>query len=361
MKKKSVARIKDIAEKAKVSAGTVDRVLHNRGRVSKEVKERVLAIVKELNYEPNILAQTLVSNRNYRLAALVPDPKVDEYWEAPLRGIEKAERDFRQFGLEVVQFIYDPFNVKSFKNIASKLDDNSIDGILLAPIFSQESLHFMSKWKKAGIPFNLFNTHIPDFEPLVYIGQDSYQSGILAGKMLHYGHPSPTTFMVVHIDEDLKNSPHLLKKEQGFYDYFQQDDCKSFQIITAELKERDNKAIFHQQLEQQLNCFPQTTGIFVTNSRAFYIASFLEEKGIENIRLIGYDLLEKNKQYLEKGIISFIINQNPFSQGFLGIELLLNFLIFKKRPDPIKYLSLDLITRENLIYYSNKTYLHNER
>ncbi|WP_234408903.1 LacI family DNA-binding transcriptional regulator [Marinilabilia salmonicolor] len=44
-------RIKDIAEKANVSIGTVDRVLHNRGEVAKKTKEKVLTIAKEMNYQ----------------------------------------------------------------------------------------------------------------------------------------------------------------------------------------------------------------------------------------------------------------------------------------------------------------------
>ena len=57
--KKKIVRIKDIAEKAQTSKGTVDRVLHNRGRVAEDVRERILKIIEELNYEPNFIAQSL--------------------------------------------------------------------------------------------------------------------------------------------------------------------------------------------------------------------------------------------------------------------------------------------------------------
>ncbi|PTN06283.1 LacI family DNA-binding transcriptional regulator [Mangrovibacterium marinum] len=355
MAKKSIARIKDIAERAKVSTGTVDRVLHNRGRVSEDVKQRVLAIVKELNYEPNILAQALKSSRKFTLAALTPDPKADEYWEAPMQGIEQAEHDHRQFGLEVKIHTFNPADQNSFKDTISKIDKNSYDGILLAPIFGTESLSYMSEWKSAGIPFCLFNTHIPDYEPLTYIGQDSYQSGILAAKLLHYGHPAPTTFVVAHVDEDLKNSPHLIRKEIGFTDYFQQANLSDFNIVKLELNDRNNKAAFYGQLERFLAEHPDTSGIFVTNSRAFHIAAFLEEKQLGHIRLIGYDLLPQNIDYLNADRINFIINQNPFSQGYFGIKTLADFLIFKIKPAAIKYLPLDLITKENLRYYLNSS------
>ena len=97
--KDRIVRIKDIAERAGVSPGTVDRVLHNRGRVSSEARAKILQIVEEMNYEPNLIARALGSNKIYRLAALIPDDNVDLYWEAPRQGIEKAEKDLKQFGI----------------------------------------------------------------------------------------------------------------------------------------------------------------------------------------------------------------------------------------------------------------------
>ena len=48
--------IKDIARMAGVSAGTVDRVLHNRGDVSEKSKEKVQKVLDEINYQPNVFA-----------------------------------------------------------------------------------------------------------------------------------------------------------------------------------------------------------------------------------------------------------------------------------------------------------------
>lgn len=349
--KKYNVRIKDIAEKAEVSTGTVDRVLHNRGRVSEKVKEKVLRIAKELNYEPNMLARALVSKRDYRIATLIPDPELDEYWEAPYKGIEKAEKDLRQYGVTVVHHLYDLNDAQSFKEAAEKVTDSEFDGILLAPLFYREALTFLNKWKRRGIPFNLFNTHIPDYEPLSYIGQDSYQSGVLAAKLLHYGHPQPATFIIAHINEDVPNSSHLIKKEQGFIDYFQQQTPENFQIAQTELNGDPNKPEFSEKLDRLLKKHPDTAGFFVTNSRAHTIASYLYRSQQTQIRLVGYDLLPKNLAYLEKGVISFLINQNPEGQGYWGIQILIDHLIFKKKISAIKYLPLDIITRENLNYY----------
>ena len=349
--KRNIVRIKDIAQKAGVSTGTVDRALHNRGRVSEKVREKVLRIARELEYEPNMLARALVSKREYNIAAMIPDPSLDEYWEAPLKGVVKAEKDLRQYGVIVTQHIFNQFNVESFKATAEKVSESRYDGILIAPVFYRESLAYLSKWKKEGIPFNMFNTYIPDYEPIAYIGQDSYQSGVLAAKLLHYGHPGPATFIAAHIDEDVPNSSHLVKKEQGFKDYFDRQTENEFRIITADLKASADKDSFSGQLDKLLDNNPETAGIFVTNSKAFTIAAFLEQHNQKHIRLVGYDLLQKNLACLEKGIINFLINQNPKKQGYFGIQLLIDHLIFKKKVGPIKYLPLDIITRENLDYY----------
>ena len=43
-------RIKDIAELSGVSTGTVDRILHNRGKVSEEAQKKVEKVLKEIDY-----------------------------------------------------------------------------------------------------------------------------------------------------------------------------------------------------------------------------------------------------------------------------------------------------------------------
>lgn len=57
-------RIKDIAIKAGVSVGTVDRVIHGRSGVSESSKKKVEEILKQMNYQPNMYASALASNKN---------------------------------------------------------------------------------------------------------------------------------------------------------------------------------------------------------------------------------------------------------------------------------------------------------
>lgn len=351
MKIDTPIRIKDIAIKADVSTGTVDRVIHNRGRVAEDVKERVLKIIKELNYEPNLMARMLGSKKQYYFAALFPDDSYDVFWLAPKLGIEKAEQDLKQYGVIVEQFVFNPYDVEDYQKKAAELTAKKPDGILLSPIYYKETLPFFEKWSKAKIPFVLFNTQIADFDPLSYIGQDSYQSGLLAGKLVHYGQPEPCSILIAHIDEKIINAQHLVKKEEGFRNYFAQNNLeRKYNILRVELK-RSNLADFIKSLDDLIANTIDLKHIFVTTSQAYDIAKYLEQKGITHIKLIGYDLIPSNLHYLNNGAISFLINQNPKGQGYWGIYQLADRLVFKKDVAIIKYLPLDVVTKENLSYF----------
>lgn len=353
-KGKKIPRIKDIAELANVSPGTVDRVIHNRGKVSQKAREKVLKSMKELNYEPNVMARALVSTGKFRIAALIPDPANDEYWVAPYQGVDQAETKMRQYGVVVDKFLFDQNDPLSFKEEASKISESDYHGILVAPIFYRESLAFLNRWSKQGIPFSLFNTHIPDYKPVVYVGQDSYQSGVLAGKLLHYA-CRQGTFVIAHIDKEIPNSTHLIRKEQGFIDYFGENDLqKQINIVRIEISEWTNKKDVYRKFDDLFQQYENIHGFFVTNSRSYIVGDYLINKNLQNIKLVGYDLLSKNLALLESGTIDFLINQNPRGQGFMGVTLLVDHLVFKKSIEPIKYLPLDIVTSENVQYYVDK-------
>jgi len=353
--KNTIVRIKDIAEKANVSTGTVDRVIHNRGRVAEDVKQLVLKIIKELNYEPNLMARMLVSQKQYYFAALLPDHNYDNFWLAPKLGIEQAEQDLKQYGVTVEQFVFDPQDAEAYVKQAEEVTKRKPDGILLSPIYYKETLPFFEAWNEEKIPFVLFNTQIADYDPLSYIGQDSYQSGLVAGKLVHYGQPEPCSILIAHIDEEISNAQHLVKKEQGFRNYFVQNNLEHhYNILRVELK-RSSQSGFIKKLDEILEQTTDLKQIYVTTSQAYDVAKYLEQRRITHIKLIGYDLVPANLHYLEKGNISFLINQNPKGQGYWGIYHLADHLVFKKEVPILKYLPLDIIARENLNYFLNET------
>jgi len=66
-------RMKDIAKELGLSVVTISKVLRNHPDIAEETRERVLRRVKELDYQPNITARSLVTGRSYLIALIVPD------------------------------------------------------------------------------------------------------------------------------------------------------------------------------------------------------------------------------------------------------------------------------------------------
>ena len=64
-------RIKDVAELAGVSVGTVDRVLHNRPNVSEDARKKVEKALKDMDYRPNVYASALAYNKKYTFCCIM--------------------------------------------------------------------------------------------------------------------------------------------------------------------------------------------------------------------------------------------------------------------------------------------------
>src|SRR5690606_25667728 len=223
-------RIKDIARMAGVSKGTVDRVLHNRGRVSPDAYQKVMKVLQEIDYKPNLIARTLSSNKSYRIAALLPDPANDGYWAQSAEGIRMAQSEWAYYNTSIDVYTFDQYNKESFKQVATNALATHPNGVVTAPIFYDEALTFFERVREQEIPYVLFNTNIPEVRPLTFIGQDAYRSGTVGAELMYLGQQSGGKLAVLHLDEDFHNSLHLLEKERGFRAYFAHRNTLHFDI-----------------------------------------------------------------------------------------------------------------------------------
>jgi len=343
-------RIKDIAQKAGVSAGTVDRVLHQRGEVSVETRIKVMRIIEELDYSPNLLASTLASSRPRVIAVLIPSTsKENPYWAEHLRGIRRAGIEMKQYGLRLDIHTFSMSNTRDFRKKSEKLLKANPDSLLIAPVFYRESVHFLGKCRKKGIPFAFIDTPIDQFEYLSFIGQNSCQSGAVSGKLLSIGNLQNGKYLVFNITREKDQLYHLTEREKGFRQFF---DNKGYtpEIISADIHDGANNSI-------RKNLIPfrekpdELNGIFVTGSKVHRVASVLDELKMTRVRLVGYDLTNENREYLKKDIIDFLISQQPEEQGYLGITTIFNHLVLKKEIPGLQAIPIDIITRENLEQY----------
>lgn len=345
-------RIKDIAEMAGVSVATVDRVLHKRGKISEKALKKVMDALEKTGYKPNLIASTLGSNKKYKIATLIPNPVLDDYWNQSCSGVFNAQEDWEQYNVHIESFYFNLHERDSFKKVAEQVLNFEPDGILIAPIFHQEANAFFETLDERKIPYVLFNTNIPEAKPLCFIGQDLYQSGRVCAEMLTARIKRPGNVAVLHINEDIQNAVHLSEKERGFRDFFKDNRMDDYNIIRFEF-ENYSESVFSRELLDVI-VQNQLEGIFVSTSKGTHLtASVIDKAGKRDIGLVGYDLLKDNIHYMYEKVINYLINQNPRKQAFLGISYLVNYLLFRKMPPATVLFPLEVVSRENIKSYLN--------
>jgi LacI family transcriptional regulator len=306
-------------------------------------------IVEKTGYQPNILARTLGSNKTYTITALLPNPQQDEYWGLATDGVEQSKEEWAQYGIRLKLVHFDLYDKNSFQKQSEEVLQAAPDGILMAPIFYQEALHFTKACEKVKIPFVLVNNDISQSHPLSFIGQDLYQSGRVGAELLEMNQHKGGIYAILHVYDDVHHSVHLYEKEQGFKDYFSEKD-NGFIVKSLDLNYTHEPTI-----EKELNTLlsdKQLRGLLVTTSKgANVVSGLLDKHGKFGIRLVAYDLLKENLHYLNRGIIDFLIDQNSRRQASVAIAHLANHLVFKKST-PRNYLfPLEIISKQNLKSY----------
>ncbi len=340
--------IKEIARRANVSLGTVDRVIHNRGKVSKEKKEKILKIMEEVDYKPNIYARGLVLNKSYTIAALMPEFEVGEYWEVPSRGVGNAANSLSQFGIKVKYFYFDQNNIDSFIKQSNKLIESKPDGVILAPVINFEAVKFCGKLRKLDIPFSIIDSNIENSGAICFIGQDSIQSGRLAAKLLSTSTKGRGKLLIVSIKNNENHNKTLQKRIEGFNDYLLEssnlDDIHVEEVIINQ-RETNWKNSLETILKKK-----HPDGVYVPSSKVHFVAEIIKKNMFES-KLVGNDLIKNNYYYIESGIIDYVIGQRPETQGYLALENFYKYLVTNQKVRSIHNLPLDIITKENLIFY----------
>lgn len=344
--------VKEIARRANVSIGTVDRVIHNRAGVSENTRKKINAIIEELDFQPNKMASLLASRKILNFAVLIPAVSNDtDYWRYPLNGINQAAAEIKQFGVTVKSYFYDLDSEDSFNTAANEMLNDEPHAILIAPSFVEESILLSQKINELGIPLAFINSDLPNQDNLTYIGPELYQSGRLAAHLLSFTMQPQDKVLTVNISSDLKNDHHLLRKEHGFKKFFE-DAGKTTEVLTLNINETKLTSV-EKALMDVLVAQPEIKAIFVTNSRVNIIAEILKKRNLDDILLIGYDFLEKNINYLVSQQITFLICQRPKEQGYLGIMALYKHLFKISEVEKSVYMPIDIITKENYQFYNS--------
>ena len=127
------ATINDVAKQAQVSIKTVSRVMNNEASVRQATRDKVMEIVKALNYQPNLAARNLAGNKSYSIAYVYDNPNA--YYVIDMQNGILSE--CKKQGYEL---LIHPCNAKSdnvFEEITNMVKRSRVTGLILTPPFSE--------------------------------------------------------------------------------------------------------------------------------------------------------------------------------------------------------------------------------
>lgn len=339
--------IKEIAEIAKVSAGTVDRVVHNRPGVSKKTAERIRKILEEHNFKLNDVASKLANRKKHKIATLIPAfDDVNLFWKSPYKGIFKAKEEVALYGVSTINFNFNLLDSNSYLKSFEEMLATNPDAVLLVPTFKKETQIIVERLNEESIPYLFLNSHVEGCQNITFIGQNSYKSGLTVGKLMHLSLGKNPSFATIYIRQNVNNYSAIYNRIKGFEDYFLTKDIDSKNEV---LNFENLKDIAY--VERKINKFLEENssikGIYVPSSQISTIANCIDSKKINDLVLIGHDTTEKNIQCLKENKLTFLISQKSYHQGYDAMHVMTDFLFHKKQPKPKIISPVEIITHEN--------------
>ena len=349
-------RIKDIAEMSGVSPGTVDRIIHNRGRVSETARQAVEEVLKKVNYKPNIHITGLSLRRKYKVTITTPDVMEGEYWESIHQGIRKALQEYENIRIKCSVFTYNQYDIHSCRRVYDEIAELDTDAVIIGTTFKEETLRLVRKLEEHEIPYLFVDSTVENTSPLAYFTSDHYVCGYLIARLI----TSITTMgcrigmlQALRIGDESANSSILRKK--GFTDYLREKNITSEIVrIPFTVMEPDKN---DQQLDHYFQGEHDFGGVVVLNSRGGIVADYFYRKLIQDVRLICVDITRPNVEGLRNGVIDFLIGQEPERQGFMAMKTLLEYLIYHGSVTMQNIVSLDILTRDTIDYYDRFNFI----
>lgn len=308
--------VKEIAEKAGVSIGTVDRVLHQRGEVSEATRKRVLSIVERSGYKPNILAQRLSMGTSCAIRVVLPRRDQDSgYWGLCLRGIEMAARELSGSGARILVDEFDRYDEDDCGRAFNQTACGEGDALLLAPVRPDLLIPALAKLPK-GRPYAFFDGELAGASPAFTLGQDAYGGGRLAGRAMSLLARGPGR--VVAIDahaEDL----HIGRRIEGFRDFLRGSGVEAERRDCRALEDGAARGEFLEELFSGGG----VAGILVANASGHLVGEWLAARGLkDDCALVSWDLVPANARALREGRLDCVVSQRPVDMAREALERL---------------------------------------
>lgn len=330
-------KITDIAEKAGVSRGTVDRVLHNRGSVKPEVEERIRSIAKELGFVPNRAGKVLAAQKQkIKLCCLLPDVG-NPFFEDVIKGFLKAQKELNDFNVTVEIKHVKGFSIEDHINKIKEVSEEGFNGLCLTTLNVEPIQKEINKLALKNIPVVVVNTPIDNIKKVCYVGPNYYSAGLTAAGMFSKSFKSAQSLVIVTGSFNISGHMDRIK---GFCDGLMQHQI-NYEV--AEIFEsEDDDIISYNKTKASLENFSNVTTVFIAAAGVQGASKAVKESG-RHIHVVAFDDIGTTREFIKEGLIDFTICQNPIEQGYNSLMTLFSYIM-----DEGKIKKVDFITHNTI-------------
>jgi LacI family transcriptional regulator len=326
-----MATIKDIAEQAGVSRGTVDRVLHNRPGVNKEVSLKVKTIAKDMGYKTNRAGRLLAAKKKpLKVGCLLPDIG-NNFFESIIKGFEKAYDENKDFGLTYIISHIKGFEVLSHLKEIDNLVEQNCDALLLTTIDHPLIIKKINALIDSGISVACVNTDIPKSKRLFYVGADYFKSGQTCAGILNLMTKTKREILLLNGSYKMFGHNERLK---GFIDTLDKNNI-DYHIVEKDETLDDIERAYHI-TKKALIKYPEINTIYLGAGGSDGVGkAVLEERSDNKPIVLCFDKVKETMHYINIGIVDATVTQAPFNQGYFSLKYIFEYEMIYNRKKKI--------------------------
>jgi len=338
--------IKKIAEIAGVSRGTVDRALNNRSEVNEEVAERIRAIAKDLGYRTNRAGLGLAARKHpLKIGAIFP-LEGNPFFDDVISGIRACEKELADYAVSVSIKTTRGFSAETQLERIDELCQEGIQALILSPINEKVIADRINELVDSGIPVITANTDLEKSKRLCYVGTDYTKSGKMAAGLMGLIAAGRPMSVVIQT-----GSIHVLGHNQSIsgFNSVNKEQYPNIRVIDVE-ETLDNSDVSYAITKRLVESGVLPDAIYMTAGAVGGTCRALSETGYAGkIKLFTHDCTSESRPYLESGVITASIPQDPYQQGYLPVKILFDYSLDKQLPKEDRvYTNSYIIIRESL-------------
>jgi len=332
--------LKDVANRSGYGLRTVKKVMSGQPGVKEQTREWILRTAQELNYTRNRAASALARNRKIRIAVVYSIIIDNAYFPEVERGFLQAERELRDFGLELEFFTStEHWAEHQPKVLRQLLDRQDIGGVILEPSSGTQMNDLIDQLQAAGKSVVTFGSDTSGSQRIFHVGSDGYRSGRIAAQILaNYIGKQGKVYLLSGMSDQVQDKG----RRTGFQDRIR-EHYPNITVQTVEASKGD-----YAEIVRCVVANGDAAGLFCTDARTILAGKVLQELNRADIPLVGFDLSEDGKKLMRDGFIKVIIEQKPELFSYLAAKRLFTYLSEGKMPREVEQTPLYILTSECL-------------